>query len=125
MSQKEILKKAIDKAITGGYKLPSPDYSEWSFEDWGIRESFDNYIDLEKIIFSHEFAKAFFGVEDTCQDCGQIFKFPTKVEGYEYDFYECECGCQVQVVPIECWEYHLQQMVIMEDRLKYLENFVN
>lgn len=49
-------------------------------------------------IFSHEFAKAFWG-EEVC---------------------EMECS----VVETKKWKYHLQQMVLEEKPLKYLEKFL-
>ena len=102
MKNQEILKAAVKKAQENGY-----------LKVYDIIRVYDRFIDygatskqgekvvfarmwLEQIIFSPEFAKAFFGEEDS-----GIADYPTK---------DCE--------------YHLQQMVVSEDRIKYLEQFL-
>lgn len=67
MTNKEILEKAIQKAIDGGWELPHEDY------DWKVGQndmtrftSIDDetqdpgvwYMPLEQLIYNHEFAKA-------------------------------------------------------------------
>ena len=54
------------------------------------------------IIFSHDFAKKLWGKKSVCSCCG-------KVE-WSKDW-----------AVIEVWKYHLQQMVISDDPIKYLE----
>lgn len=88
MTNEEILKKAIEKAEKNDYKCP--DVQGYYFE----------------IIYSHEFAKAFWGEEIKHEH----FKF---TDGKEHN-----CGCDTW------WEYHLQKMVISEDPIKYLEAFL-
>ena len=99
MTNEQILKKAIEKAT------PNKD-SIWKFfqvlkhfEDKPIaKECFIN-----GFIFSHDFAKDFWGEGDTggdkCKSCG-------------YN------GCY------KVWKYHLTKMVIEKEPLKYLERFI-
>lgn len=75
---KKILKRAIKKAIKNGYE------DEW-----------ENYM-VYQIIFSHDFARAFWKDTPIVLDVG------------------FQSG----------WCYHLQQMVLEEEPLKYLEKFL-
>lgn len=116
MTNPEILKKAIEKAVKGGwdelrdFKLAwqnfnkSLDYSAWIEEDaaggiellWG--DSYGVYSKtLNDIIFSHSFAKAFWN-----KDINHSYQ-----GGW-----------------IKDWQYHLQQYALAEDRLKYIERFL-
>lgn len=98
MNNENILKKAIEKAIKNGWEegkeiilddiLRMPDY----YTSWDV---------IATIIFSHSFAKAFWG-EETIEH--QV------VRGYNVD------------VPI--WELELQQMVLEKEPLRYLEKFL-
>ncbi len=67
-------------------------------------------IDAERIIFDHDFAKALWGDK----------KLPYKK--YEPDYYNL--GQYKPVVATtkksEAWKFHLQQMVIADDPIKYL-----
>lgn len=87
MQNEEILKKAIAKAVKNG------------FDDTYVTFN-PNTGHLFGIIFSHDFAKAFF-------------------KGTQI---KCEChDCCISDIN---WQYHLQQMVISPDPLKYLEKFL-
>lgn len=80
----------------------------------------------KNIFFSHDFAKAFWGENrwrhervtikkkeniTTCKSHGVGFTRPehTKMQRYR----------------VWGWEHHLQQMVLEEDPIKYLEQFIN
>lgn len=66
---------------------------------------------LEKIIFSHDFAKALWG---------ERINSPTIIDhedGYPPITY-------MNYDPHSGWQYHLQQMVLEEKPLQYLERFV-
>ena len=104
MNKEQILKKAIAKAQKNGWDC---DVSE---EQLCITRYF-------QIIFSHDFAKAFWGEQEH--------------EATEIRYEVIGCGhCPLQGFPDNyrtkyCWQYHLQQMVLTEDPLKYLEQFLD
>jgi len=114
MKNKEILKKAIEKI---GYR------SEHTDEYLIIIKNLDSvntatdarYFSKRLnelaclIIFSHDFAKAFWG-EDIIIERGVLEKNGNISSEYENKY--------------KCWEYHLQQMVLEEDPIKYLEKFI-
>lgn len=121
MLDKDILQKALDKAVKNGYP------------DWGMPRGFAIY----SVIFSHGFAKAFFGEEETCTFCGS-----TKFEGgrsYNADsgddyWSRCsKCGTEPMSIfefgigdgtTYPAWAYQLQQMVLEENPVLYLERFL-
>ena len=90
MTNEQILKKAIEKAVKGGYKWEKPVAFTWGLyycsPDWW------------RIIFSHDFAKAFWGEEKAVNGKGHGIG--------------------------KRWQYHLQQMVLESELLKYLEKFL-
>ena len=102
MTNEQILKKAIEKAVKNGY-LPFPAWSKeknikhlnacYRFLLGETRVGFEYYI----LIFSHSFAKAFFGEEiRTYRDSTNTFR----------------------------WQYDLQAMVLEKEPLKYIEEFL-
>jgi hypothetical protein len=93
MSHKEILEKAIQKAVDGGWDGTPDPYGETSIYD---------------LIFNHDFAKALWGEAHTSD------RMPLPNEhGYE--------GSITPSTPVtRLWEYHLQQMVIADDPIEYL-----
>lgn len=100
MTNEEILKKAITKAIKNGW-----DVTSW---DFCIKDG--HCIDtayLPAIIFSHDFAKAFFGNERI------ITALYFKLQNGKY-----------QGTADDAWRYHLQLMVLSKDPIKYLEKFL-
>ncbi len=96
MSNEEILKLAIQKALDNGFS--------WSTGDWKILNKPIKYDDSHvftgwsvtaySIIFSHDFAKAFFG------------------EGWLHGHGE------------HIWKVRLKEMVLQEHPIKYLEQFL-
>lgn len=106
MTDKEILKKAIEKANTA--------YLEGSKITWGWSDDITEEIVQDrgtKIIFSHAFAKAFWGEGFVCSDCGKpLSEKHTGLGQHKYIKF--------------AWQHHLQQMVICENRIKYLEQFL-
>lgn len=90
MTDTEILKKAIGKAVKNGF-------------DVGIIYNFD---ETASIIFSHDFAEAFFKGQEvyTC--------------GCEEGSGSCDGDCP------EDWLLHIQRMVKKPEPLKYLEKFL-
>ena len=98
MTNEQILKKAIENAIKNGYPKP-PEIDRWNwkyvYENGGYWE----------IIFSHEFAKAFFKAERRMY----LVKGNTK---------------NATIDGGESWKCHLQQMILEEEPLKYIKKFL-
>ena len=126
MSRQQILEKAIQKAIDGGWKNKyySIPYKLKMYKRYDmIRAEYkkgadnpDGWLwydrDVNSIIFNHDFAKALWGGEKAKYYVEYVAgdKVPKWIE--EID------GAWVEVC---AWQYHLQQMVISEDPIKYLE----
>lgn len=96
MTEGEILNIAVEKARKNGWKeITLTDHPKLKG-----RIIFEAYFD---IIFSHDFAKAFWE-----EECIHFYKDgKTPEQSYH---------------PI--WQYHLQQMVLESEPLKYLEKFL-
>ena len=106
MTNEQILKKAIEKAKKNGFKF------EVIVPCYGL-ECFGRKINAlmkvyHQIIFSHDFAKAFWGGDRIWRQLKYNSAKPT-VEKEEF---------------ILAWQYHLQQMVISEDPLQYLKKYL-
>jgi len=109
MTDKEILQKAIEIAIDNGY-----DWSEDSLLDpkYEVREGrihgkITSCIVLANdIIFSHDFAKAFWKDE-------QLFGHIALPK-----------GSATATRLSHSWEYNLQQMVLEENPIDYLRKFI-
>lgn len=98
MTTEEILKRAIEKAVNNGYRYTFDEVTEFKAGRYN------------GIIFSHEFAKAFWGEEE--------IEWEVHCEPLDrgYDCYE--------PTHAPAWRYHLQQMVLEEDKIRYLEKFL-
>lgn len=97
MKNEEILSLAIDKAVKDGFNIEQYDNAFKKIN--GKWELWDGMW-LEHIIFSHKFAKAIFGENIHC--CAN----------FNGDF-------------AEAWKCKLQEMVVQEDPIKYLEEFIS
>lgn len=100
MTNQQILEKAIQKAIDGGWK-DGQAIGVYTLEKnkrgtYGLRSVSDGWINVEAVIFNHDFAKALWG--ETTMDWHH---WPTRE-----------------------WQYHLQQMVIADDPIKYLGEYL-
>jgi hypothetical protein len=119
MTNEDILRKAIEKAETNGYY--SDKYSRMEFIDINILEA-------EHIIFSHDFAKAFWGEELVKMDGDNKDEFCSSYKYYargEREWDKLSVGhFNIGYRLEECWQFHLQQMVLEEEPLKYLEKFL-
>lgn len=109
MSNREILEKAINKALNNGWRFEGSKSFIYPVVDESLKETylyrtkkardsgegeiicFDSY---QELIFNHEFAKALFGEEPEHKSFTPYTK--------------------------SGWQYHLQQMVIADDPIKYL-----
>lgn len=125
MTNQEILERAIQKAIDGGWdmfkhagqgkvpwyivkggQMPTPKV----VESWVPKDSLlicgigmDHYYVWEHVIFNHDFAKALWGD-------GSMFDMTHKVQP--------DNSYKMNVKP--AWQVHLQSMVIADDPIKYL-----
>jgi hypothetical protein len=125
MTNQEILTKAVQKAIDGGwhgiYKdghtwPEAKDLLRWKWEPDTEKLSDDSYedettINIEAIIFNHDFAKAIWGEEQRdswTESKAKGVTIKTNNPGMAY------------TVKKHGWQHHLQQMVVAEDPIKYL-----
>jgi hypothetical protein len=100
MTNQEILTKAIQKAIDNGFK---PTKFAWIPEDY--QALLDWWLEGDKykaVIFDHDFAKTLW---DEQSDTLIVQNNSLNVK---------------QVIDMNGWRYHLQQMVIAEDPIAYL-----
>ena len=122
MKDEEILKKAIEKAIRGGYWKEQNNWNDLALDITRLKIC-KSWLSDEKylqIIFSRSFAKSFWGNETCCDICGEI---PTRFVGRQP-----KCNCGVEDFTNIKWQYHQHKMLdeIQEGRnpLKYLEKFL-
>ncbi len=111
MTNKEILKKAIEKAVGGGWKENTAPLAFGAILEISnnkrLLKDFFRVNHHYSIIFSHSFAKAFWG-EKRVNDEGEEVLW--RKDGIETCLF--------------AWEYRLQQMVLEKQPLKYLEKFL-
>lgn len=126
MKDEEILKLAIEKAIKNGWKCDrdridtdcAREVYNFSIREIdkitislrGLPTSTTTWVmDYERVIFSHSFAKAFWGKE-------------------EHDEIKCEGNpsgsCRGYIHVINSWQFHLTKMVLEPEPLQYLAKFV-
>lgn len=98
MTDKEILEKAIQKAIDGGWDVDPTEALNQLSQQWVFYGDYKGYSGM---LFSHDFAKALWG------DQQYIVKEPSAARP-SWD--EAYLG----------WEFHLQNMVVSSDPIKYL-----
>lgn len=104
MTKEQILKKATEKAIENDWKPKGFEKGGCSCHNSppcsNCENEFDNILDyvkdwtIEEIIFNHDFAIALWGEKRV----GDTF--------------------------LGEWQYHLQQMVLEEEPIKYLKKFI-
>ena len=109
MTNEQILKKAIEKAKKNGYK--SMIIRDWLGKNFSVGNDYQRGCHLYySIIFSHDFAKAFWG--DRYIGKGRL------------DFCVPQIGYEHKLVELYAWQHHLQQMVLEEEPLKYIEKHI-
>ena len=134
MTNAEILKKAIKKVQKNGLDCELSGSGNVVKMFRGKDET-NEMPTIFEFIFSHEFAKAFWSNNFVCIFCGQS-EYETK-ETHTPDIHErttlcVNCGVEAmdknefpeQGTMLRWWQYHLQQMVLEEEPLKYLEKFL-
>ena len=104
MTNEQILKKSIEKAIGNGY-------DRILGEAW-FNDPDPNNREYFTLVFSHDFAKAFWKNEEKCPIC--LIEVVAMENG---EFWCRTCNREV-------WERRLQQMVLEKEPLKYLEKFL-
>jgi len=154
MNNKQILQKVIEKAVENGWTfLPVPvEVGKiepfWVGDKWKVKvyssgetDSYMSTFSLNDIIFSHDFAKAFWGEErrgKRIPDCAYIGtkksivprdgNKPCRACGTKG--FDNMCPPKEYYEPLEEYQtirgyrYHLQQLAVAEDRLAYLKEFV-
>lgn len=85
----------------------NPDLMQEGVADFALDDNFNDYYKV--IIFHHKFAKAFWGEKKKCE-----------CSGFGLQYQGCVCDSVVSG-----WQYHLQQMILEEEPLKYLEKFLD
>jgi len=141
MTNTEIILKVITKAVANGWN-----------DEQRITYQFDKFLKnmdrwLYNIIFSHEFAKSFWGngyikisdgsvwcdgqkiaknleeLQESVNSVDDEQLRELKINGVtmisSFSYYEIN-----PTIYINNWQYHLQQMVLEENPLKYLEKFL-
>lgn len=123
MTNKEILKKAIETANNNGYK----DYFPSDVDgETGLGTSYRWY----KVVFSHDFAKKFWGKGIDSWKNREAWICPEHGTNeclfWDPDFDRMRCReCYVDGYEIGGdWRFHLQQMVLQKSPIKYLEQFL-
>lgn len=121
MTNQQILEKAIQKAIDGGW-FKTEGFNGYTV--WCPVSALDTLVILEEkeshekrqynyqaIIFNHDFAKALWGEEEIGLD----------QYGWNNVAYFTQFDTPINyIIKLSLWQYHLQQMVISEDPIKYL-----
>jgi hypothetical protein len=120
MTNEEILQKAFKKVLVSSPEEEIGEFASFRISK-GYLEEFVNhewhYCSPEKFIFSHDFAKAFWG-EGTgylLYDCTRDWEAWQVGTMTEDDFIE---------IRLPDWQYLLQKMVLEEDPIKYLEEWL-
>lgn len=129
-THEQILKKAVEKANANGYKLTFndcfPDVVPKVTADYDSARLVQSIVRIDhapRTIFSHDFAKAFWGEErNVCAKCkGQ----ESLVIGTGFMCKTCNKILGINdIIYVKGWVHHLQMMVIQKDPIKYLEKFI-
>lgn len=127
MTNQEILERSIQKAIDGGWRLdsgavPMPRKQGFPHEVGDVLAYYGvmTKSDWNKIIFNHDFARSLWpGHKCTCDMQGEVTQVQS--DGTERKTTWSKTGPHKK----DCkfandWRYHLQQLAVATDRVKYL-----
>ena len=120
MTDQEIIRRAVDKASKNGYtgwKSFVPAFPLLKVRSKKKLEELIGamlFLNKEKIIFSHAFAKAFWGEKLVCPNCGG------GIEGKLGNF-QCQNCAECWNNGEKNWRHHLQKIITEKSILKYLE----
>lgn len=116
MNRQDILREATRKAIKNGWKgSPIIDnvkhYQKLATSKIQVDTIYgESWYELVLLYLPpHDFAKALWGEEDTPYDTWSNRKYSAGSGGPDEDWYDGQL-----------WEFHLQQMVVADDPIKYL-----
>lgn len=134
MTNREILEKAIQKAIDGGWDGDTRDHYSVSVDSINGIDGLIADVSVEELIFNHEFAQALWPEEPeyhlACTGCEATYNF------WEEDKFGddmptikfCnQCGAKVDKVVhsyLSPWRMHLKNMVIADDPIEYLGKYL-
>jgi len=117
MTDQEILQKAIKKASYNGYSgIVKCDYflhGSVIFTQSELKK-IRTPLPYQVIIFSHDFAKAFWGTDEVKNGKSWQHVFYKEGQTFTEDLDKTS----------PAWQYHLQQMVLEENPIKYLKVFL-
>jgi len=131
MTNDEIIRLAIKKAKDNGFSFDIEERYNHNFnylyEDNLLKHKkllniqVDNVtatsIGLESVIFSHDFVKAFWGEQEhEYIDNGKSVDICKYCTAYSEEY--------IEAVGKFCWQEHLSNMVLQEEPLKYLEQYL-
>ena len=102
MTHEEILKKAFEKAILNGFPKQS------NFDNWDWKYMIKHSDEYFQTIFCHDFAKAFWEEKEFTEFLAGDVITPEYLERHK----------------MPEWKIRLQAMVLEEDPIKYLEQFL-
>jgi hypothetical protein len=130
MKDKEILYKAVQKAINNGLDtvfLPYDVYIDKCVANDRFKDFYFDCKTYYSLIFSKDFAKTFYNtyLNYTCVKCNSknlIVK--SKHPNCNTIIMKCNDCKFIEGYWLEDWQYHLQQMVLCDEPLKYLEKFL-
>ena len=114
MTNEEILAKALEKAEKNGFDIktlyPRCVRKPFIKSTYIVTEGSSGnhrHSSYEKVIFSHDFAKAFWGEEEKGKDIKHSDLLGVAITSYAQ------------------WQYHLREMVLEEDPISYLAQFLD
>ena len=137
LTNKQILEKAIEKAIKNGFEFIQSSSKgqkiQWDtfrldgkiFSFWTNKALWQQN-GLFEVIFSHDFAEAFWTINKKCWSCEKhgikaMYVAPWKQK------YCNDCGKKLKLIEFDQTEdylYHLSEMVMKKEPLKYIEKFL-
>lgn len=107
MTNEEILIKAIKKAVKNGYKSVVPKYLHITESGIGMFQEnvaeHIEYLSVDRIIFDHNFAKAFWGEE--CHSHSD-----------NVSSRDCPYDCEIPK-----WKKEIQKLALSKDRFQYIK----
>jgi len=131
MNDKTILRKAIEKAEKNGYKehlnycslfIKRNPKTKKKFTKRQLRDLMARVwlLHINDIIFSHSFAKAFWGEDVVCPRCLIRKLWHSSFTSLDH----CtKCGEEEPKFQ-PAWKFHIEVMVLREKRLKYIEGYL-